>query len=315
MNTEPDLGSVVPDRERAIVNLTISLTNRRLALLVASLLCCFGLIVPAQTAYAAPTISAPWDSGKTFAVGNPPNSGVGGGYYGHCCGQNPDLDYYAVDINGPGGGDADCGENVRATDGGTISTVGTYSPSNITYLRINHGGGYTSEYQHITSPLPVNTPVNKGDVIAKIGNKGTTYCHLHFVVKLNGTSVPPSPMSGVNFPASGGIYVTSDNASGAGASGARIMTIDAAGSAWANDNLGMSGWTQETNGGAKAIPVSSRWLTSMTTSLPPLTPAVPKPAPTPMTHSARDSDPLRPTPRPELASAGLGSMKKPLSQA
>jgi hypothetical protein len=180
------------------------------ALLLA--LCTGGLVsIGGQPAQATGiTVYAPWDSGKQFAVGSPGGQ-VGGGYYGHCCPGYP-SEYYSVDINGPGGGNTDCGENVRATSSGTVSAVGYYG--SISYIRIDHGGGYTSEYQHVTDRLAVNTPVSRGDVIAKFGNVGTTYCHLHFVVKNGTSSIAPSPMSGVNLPSSGGTWVTSNNNAG-----------------------------------------------------------------------------------------------------
>jgi hypothetical protein len=209
MSIGPGLGSVVPTREGIVVNsTTVPPRRRRIALLLAFLLVLAAALVAGSTPAQATglTVYAPWDSGKTFAVGSPDGQ-VGGGYYGHCC-TGYTTEYYAVDINGPGGGNADCGENVRATSGGTVSSVGSYG--SISYIRIDHGG-YTSEYQHVTDRIAVNATVSRGDVIAKFGNVGTTYCHLHFVVKLNGTSVAPSPMSGVNLPASGGAWVTSNN--------------------------------------------------------------------------------------------------------
>jgi 5-hydroxyisourate hydrolase-like protein (transthyretin family) len=180
-----------------------------LVALAASLL---SMVAAAPPAAAAITIKAPWDGGKTFAVGNPPGSNVGGGYYGHCC-TGYTTEYYAVDINGPGGGNTDCGEDIRATAPGKVIKIGTYSPSGISYVRIDHGGGYTSEYQHMANPPLVHEQddVKQGDKIGDMSNIGTQYCHLHFVVKLNGTSIAPSPMSGTTLPASGGTWVTSDN--------------------------------------------------------------------------------------------------------
>jgi hypothetical protein len=167
-----------------------------------------------ERAAGAPGFYAPWANGKEFAVGDPPRSGVGGGYYGHCCPGTPaDQNYYAVDINGRGD---DCGEDVITTNSGMVSKIGTYDESGeglgrISYVQVDHGGGYVSEYQHVTDPVSVGTTVGRGDVIAELGRVGATSCHLHFVVRLNGKSVPPSPMSGVGLPATGGIYVTSNN--------------------------------------------------------------------------------------------------------
>ena len=171
-----------------------------LGLLAATLTVAVGVAAPASAN--SFTVYAPWDSGKTFAVGSPGGQ-VGGGYYGHTGGE-----YYAVDINGPGGGNADCGEPVRATGAGTVTT-GSYG--SINWLRIAHGGDYVSEYQHMQNVLVKSGTVTRGQKIGEFGNVGTTYCHLHFVVRLNGASFAPSPMSGVVLPNSGGAWVTSNN--------------------------------------------------------------------------------------------------------
>ncbi|HVQ43910.1 MAG TPA: M23 family metallopeptidase [Candidatus Saccharimonadia bacterium] len=243
----------VPNRRTAAIGALLTV--------LAALLLVGAPIIPGATtaglasvahADASLAISAPWDSGKTFAVGNP--GGEGGGYYGHCCwdsnGNYNATDYYAVDINGPGGGNADCGENVRATNTGIVSAVGTYSPGGISYIRIDHGSiaaGYISEYQHVTDRVAVGTVVSRGDIIAKFGNVGTTFCHLHFVVRHSGTSVAPSPMSGTGLPASGGAYVTSDNSSTPNAT-PRIATLDAGGNLSVKEGSLGATWTPVASG-------------------------------------------------------------------
>jgi hypothetical protein len=188
------------------------------------------------SADAAMPIYAPWDAGKTFDVGSPPGTYDNHNYYGHCCydqnGSYISSEYYAVDINKPNGAD-DCGETIRATNSGTVTT-GVYvgagvNGSNIPWLRVDHSeiaAGYISEYQHMISPTGA-THVNRGYPIGRMGSAGATACHLHFVVKHNGTSIPPSPMSGYSLPTGvTGVAVISDNtpaSSSSGSVGTRLL--------------------------------------------------------------------------------------------
>ena len=162
-------------------------------------------------------VSAPWDAGKTYDVGSPPGTYQNHNYFGHCCRQTPDKDYYAVDINMPGGAD-DCGQTIRAANSGTLTT-GVYvgqgiNGTNIPWLRINHAEiapRYVTEYQHMEQPTGA-THVNRGDPIGVMGKQGASACHLHFKLMLNGTSINPGPMSGTPLPTNTtGVAVTSDN--------------------------------------------------------------------------------------------------------
>jgi len=170
--------------------------------------------VGAQPAMAAaPTVYAPWDSGVQMVVGNPAGSG-GGGFYGH-----NSYDYYAVDINKANGAN-DCGMNVRATAAGSVVFSDWDGGGGGNMIVINHGRGYTSSYQHLQDRLVSSGTVTRGQIIGTIGTTGnSTGCHLHFVLRegagasptqWSGTSIPPSPMSGVSL-TSPGNYVTSDN--------------------------------------------------------------------------------------------------------
>ena len=63
---------------------------------------------------------------------------------------------------------------------------------------IDHGGGVTSRYGHLSKVLvKVGQSVSQGDVIARSGNTGnSTGPHLHFEIRVNGNAV--SPLSYLN---------------------------------------------------------------------------------------------------------------------
>lgn len=146
--------------------------------------------LPAQAAVPF-YVYAPWTAGVTMTVGTPGNFYGQGGHVG--------SDYYAVDINGLGGGNTDCGQPIRATSAGKVIAAvhGTTGYGN--YVLIDHGSGYTSRYAHLQSiVVSVGETVVHGEVVGYMGDTGnSTACHLHFVIYLHGNSVPPSPMSGV----------------------------------------------------------------------------------------------------------------------
>lgn len=73
---------------------------------------------PAGASHLPFPVYAPWTGGQTRLVGG------SGNYYGEGGHTHANGDYWAVDINGLGGGDTDCGYYVRATSSG---------PTNIKY--------------------------------------------------------------------------------------------------------------------------------------------------------------------------------------
>lgn len=74
------------------------------------------------------------------------------------------------------------GTNVYAAKSGTIACVGSDS-SRGKYMIIDHGNGYYSEYQHLSSTLKSKgNYVAQGDVIARSGNTGVGGYHLHFEI-------------------------------------------------------------------------------------------------------------------------------------
>lgn len=95
-------------------------------------------------------------------------------------------DHKGIDIGAP------VGANIVAAASGTVS-VSTYSWSAGNYIMITHANGVSSVYMHCSKLLAnVGDTVNKGDVIAQVGNTGiSTGPHLHFGVRLNGVYVNP----------------------------------------------------------------------------------------------------------------------------
>ena len=84
------------------------------------------------------------------------------------------------------------GTNVYAANGGTVTTSG-YSSAWGNYIIINHGGGYTTLYAHLSRRnVSKGQTVKQGTIIGKSGNTGySTGPHLHFEINQNGTSKNP----------------------------------------------------------------------------------------------------------------------------
>ncbi len=88
--------------------------------------------------------------------------------------------HYGVDI----GANGNIGEPIYAAHGGTAYTAedpGGYG----TYIYINHGGGYQSEYGHLNSTaVSDGQTVSQGDYIGGMGEDGnSTGPHLHFEIE------------------------------------------------------------------------------------------------------------------------------------
>ncbi len=97
--------------------------------------------------------------------------------------------HYGIDITGSN----IFGAPVYAVNGGTV-LISTYHYSYGNYVLINHGGGKSTLYAHM-SQLPsvkVGQTVKKGDVIGYVGSTGSsTGPHLHFEIRINGSTVDP----------------------------------------------------------------------------------------------------------------------------
>lgn len=94
--------------------------------------------------------------------------------------------HYGIDISGP------TGTPVKSYASGTV-TRATFSSGYGRYVVVNHGGGLSTLYAHLSSiSVSVGTRVDVGTQIGKMGSTGlSTGSHLHFEVNRNGTRVNP----------------------------------------------------------------------------------------------------------------------------
>lgn len=89
---------------------------------------------------------------------------------------------------------ASSGSSIVAAESGTVLLASYgYNGGYGNYIIINHGNGLTTRYAHCSSlSVSVGQSVTKGQVIAAVGSTGdSTGPHLHFEVRLNGTSYDP----------------------------------------------------------------------------------------------------------------------------
>jgi Peptidase family M23 len=93
---------------------------------------------------------------------------------------------FAVDWNLPGGGEADYGQPVLAGAPG-VATVRQH-PGYGNMVTIDHGGGWTSLYAHLSSIVVANgQAVERDTVVGHVGNTGRSDgSHLHHEQSLNG---------------------------------------------------------------------------------------------------------------------------------
>lgn len=85
------------------------------------------------------------------------------------------------------------GSNIVAANSGTVVTSGWSSKGYGNYVVINHGGGMSTLYAHMSKRLvSKGQTVSKGDVIGLVGSTGySTGPHLHFEILKNGDDTNP----------------------------------------------------------------------------------------------------------------------------
>ena len=109
-------------------------------------------------------------------------------------GYDPWLDriHKGIDI-----GDAGIyGDDILASKGGTVIIAqSSYIPgySYGMYVVVDHGGGYTSTYAHMSEVyVYVGQEVEQGQPLGAVGNTGYSFgAHLHFEIRLNGEPMDP----------------------------------------------------------------------------------------------------------------------------
>jgi hypothetical protein len=138
---------------------------------------------------------------------------------GYGCGGHTGNEYYAVDFALPG-----CDswlKPILSASSGTViaSTFGNYGEGR--YIKIDHGGGYTTGYYHLACwAISVGSTVPQGGIIGLCGNTGNVSgqscpthpgTHIHFVLKQNNISVPPTPISGYQTLEQGKPYLSNNS--------------------------------------------------------------------------------------------------------
>lgn len=85
------------------------------------------------------------------------------------------------------------GSRVFATADGKVKEVKTSKTTAGRYIVIDHGGGYETQYSHLSRiDVKKGNKVKRGDIIGLTGNSGLSLSpHLHYEVKYNGMRVDP----------------------------------------------------------------------------------------------------------------------------
>ncbi|MGN9767819.1 peptidoglycan DD-metalloendopeptidase family protein [Micromonospora sp. SD12] len=145
--------------------------KRWLGLLAAGLLA-VGALIPAAPAMAAPTFKVPFPCGQSWSGQTRTNHSPA----------------YSLDFNRTD----DLGDPVVASAPGTVDRVTDLGGTSYgKYVRINHGGGYSTYYAHLNGfNVSVGQTVGYGKVIGWVGSTGgSTGPHLHYEQRLNGADI------------------------------------------------------------------------------------------------------------------------------
>ncbi|MCG5449964.1 MULTISPECIES: M23 family metallopeptidase [Micromonospora] len=145
--------------------------KRWISLLVTGLIV-GGVLAPASPALAAPTFKVPFPCGQSWS---------GQTRSGHSPAN-------AVDFNRTD----DQGDPVVASAPGTVDRVTDLGGTSYgKYVRINHGGGYSTYYAHLNGfNVSVGQTVGYGKVLGWVGTTGgSTGPHLHYEQRLNGADI------------------------------------------------------------------------------------------------------------------------------
>ncbi|MBQ0893505.1 peptidoglycan DD-metalloendopeptidase family protein [Micromonospora purpureochromogenes] len=179
------------------------------SLAAAALLASVALVAPASPAMAAPTFKVPFPCGQSWSGQT----------------RSDHSPAYAIDFNRTD----DLGDPVVASAPGTVDRVTDLGGTSYgKYVRIDHGGGYTTYYAHLNGfNVSVGQTVGYGRVIGWVGSTGgSTGPHLHYEQRLNGNDIQ------VRFNGALALYwgtksYSSDNACSGGTASGTVNTAGA----------------------------------------------------------------------------------------
>ncbi|MDH6460035.1 hypothetical protein M2302_000186 [Micromonospora sp. A200] len=179
------------------------------SLAAAALLASVALVAPASPAMAAPTFKVPFPCGQSWSGQT----------------RSDHSPAYAIDFNRTD----DLGDPVVASAPGTVDRVTDLGGTSYgKYVRIDHGGGYTTYYAHLNGfNVSVGQTVGYGKVIGWVGSTGgSTGPHLHYEQRLNGNDIQ------VRFNGALALYwgtksYSSDNACSGGTASGTVNTAGA----------------------------------------------------------------------------------------
>ncbi|MDZ5446031.1 peptidoglycan DD-metalloendopeptidase family protein [Micromonospora sp. 4G57] len=146
--------------------------RRRWFSLVAAGLLVAATLLPAAPAMAAPTFKVPFPCGQSWSGQT----------------RSDHSPAYAIDFNRTD----DLGDPVVASAPGTVDRVTDLGGTSYgKYIRIDHGGGYTTYYAHLNGfNVSVGQSIGYGKVIGWVGSTGgSTGPHLHYEQRLNGNDI------------------------------------------------------------------------------------------------------------------------------
>ena len=150
----------------------MSLVKRALSGAGVAVLAAVAIIAPAGPALAAPTFRVPFHCGQVWSGQT----------------RSTHSPAYAIDFNRAD----DLGDHVLASAAGTVDVVANLGDTSYgKYVRINHGGGWTTYYAHLSGfNVSVGQSVAANKVIGYVGSTGgSTGPHLHYEQRLNGNDV------------------------------------------------------------------------------------------------------------------------------
>jgi murein DD-endopeptidase MepM/ murein hydrolase activator NlpD len=143
------------------------------------------------------TLLAKWGPGAAGIVSASGWANPANGYLGDRFGLRFHPIYHiwklhsGQDISGTG-----CGANIYAAHSGTVIYAGPNGDLG-NFIQLDNGGGITTGYGHIIAGgilVKIGSHVGPGQLIAKVGSTGgSTGCHLHFMVRINGALTDPLP--------------------------------------------------------------------------------------------------------------------------